>query len=194
MRSVVLVLLLAVSSFGAVIYSDNFDGSLPATSLNANVPGWDELNGTVDYLKGYPGISCRGNTGGCIDLDGSTGSAADFRSSTVFNLLAGNIYTLSYSFSGSQRNGLNSMTVSFGGETNTHTNIDAFAPYTMYSISVTPLANTTSQILFSHAGGDNIGLVLDDVRVDESAVVPEPSAILLACGGLGALLAFRKRK
>ena len=197
MRYLLLVLTFAVTSFGAVIYSDDFDALLTATVLNADVAGWEELNGTVDYLKsGFGGVSCRGGSGGCIDLDGSTGSAADFTSSATFNLLTGNTYTLTYWFSGSQRSGLDSMTVSFGGQTNTHANITAGAPFSQFSLVVVPLVNTTSNLVFSHAGGDNVGLVLDDVSLDASpaGVVPEPSSVLLLSGGLGILWAFRKRK
>jgi hypothetical protein len=196
MKHLLLSLTFAVTSFGALIHSDNFDASLPATTLNADIPDWDELDGTVDYLKnGFQSIGCRNGSSGCIDLDGSTGDAADLRSSALFNLTAGNIYTLTYWFSGSQRSGLDSMTVSFGGQTNTHVNIAASTPYTQFSIVVTPLSNTTSRILFSHSGGDNVGLVLDDVSLDESpaGVVPEPSSMILFSSGLALVWAFRKR-
>ena len=188
MRHVALVLTFALAivrpSFGATIFTDNFESSLPASVLNANVPGWVALNGTVDYLKNYGGLPCRGAA--CIDLDGSTSNAADFESATTFNLLAGNVYTLTYWFSGNSRGGLDSMTVSFGGLTNTHTNIPFNAPFTQFSIVVAPLVDTTSTILFSHAGGDNVGLLLDDVSLDGSlpAPVPEPSLLLLLGAGL----------
>ncbi|MBC7925831.1 MAG: PEP-CTERM sorting domain-containing protein [Bryobacteraceae bacterium] len=197
MKHLLLLLTFAATSFGAVIYSDDFDTSLPATVLNANVPGWEALNGTVDYGKnGAFGLSCRGGAGGCIDLDGTTRSAADFTSLATFNLLAGNTYTLTYWFSGSQRTGPDSMMVSFGGQTNTHADIPASAPFSQFSLLVAPLVDTTSNIVFSHAGGDDFGLILDDVSLDESpaGVVPEPSSLLLLSGGLGILWARRKRK
>jgi hypothetical protein len=196
MKSILTLLMLAVpSAFGATIFSDNFDASLPISTLNADVPGWDELNGTVDYLKSnaIQGIDCRGNAGGCIDLDGSTSNAADFTSTATFNLLAGNTYTLTYWFSGSQRSGLNTLTVAFGGETNVHSDVPANAPYTLGTLIVTPLVNSSSQIVFSNAGGDNVGLVLDDVALDESTVVPEPSALLLLGAGLAGLAVLRRR-
>ena len=198
MKKILVLLTVAIStSYGAVIFSEDFDASLPASALNANVPGWDELNGTVDYIRsGGFGIACRGGSGGCIDLDGSTSNAADFTSSMTFNLLAGTTYTLSYWFSGSQRSGLNSLTVAFGGGTSMHTDIPANAPFTLGTLMVTPVSNATSQIVFSNAGGDNIGLILDDVSLDASVpstVIPEPSSVLLLCSGLACAGLLRRR-
>lgn len=205
-RGLIITLALAVTfavvgerpSFAGPIFSDNFNSSLSTRTLNANVPGWQALEGTVDYIKsGGFGIACRGGSGGCIDLDGSSDNAGDFLTADLFTLLAGNTYTLTYWFSGNQRGGsADSMTVFFGGLTNTHSNIDPYAPFAQGTIVYQPLADTTSRIIFFHAGGDNLGLILDDVLLSGPAPtgVPDPGLTLLLLGmGLAGLRALRKR-
>jgi hypothetical protein len=187
-----LLALIATQCFAAVIFHDTFDASLPATQLNADIPNWTESNGTIDYIKDIDfGIRCLGNAGGCVDLDGSTGDAGDLMTSAPISLLAGYNYTLSYYLAGNQRNGpSDTLNVSFAGQTNSHT-LASNAPWTAYSITVAPVANASTAVLFSHVGGDNIGIILDSVVVEQT--VPEPSSIaLFGAGGLA--IAFLRRR
>jgi hypothetical protein len=85
------------------------------------------------------------------------------------------------------------MTVSFVGQVNVHNNIPFNAPFTQFFITVTPLSDTTSDIVFSHAGGDNFGLILDSVVLTETTVIPEPSTLAL-CGLALAGVAFLRRR
>jgi hypothetical protein len=186
-------LALAASAMpAAILFQDDFNSSLGATTFNADIPNWTESNGSIDYLKsGDFAITCLGGSGGCLDMDGTTSDGGDLTSAS-FNLVAGLTYQVSYYFSGNQRgSAADSMTVSFGGVTNTHTAIASSAPFTQFFINVTPLANTTTQLVFSHAGGDNFGLVLDDVVVAEG--VPEPSSAVLLGLGVTALALVRRR-
>lgn len=192
----VTLLLVAATCQAAVIFNDDFDSSLAASTLNADIPGWDELNGTVDYIKqgGY-GLTCAGGTGGCIDLDGSTFDAADFTSTAIFNLIAGRTYTLSFDISGNQRVGSDNISISFGGSVLNLT-LSVGAPYTTQQIVVTPGANTSSAIVFSNQGGDNFGAILDNVVLDEKigGAVPEPSTLaLMGIAGAAVLTLRRKR-
>ena len=50
MKHLLLLIPFAVTSFGAVIYSDNFDASLGNTTLNADVPGWHFLTGPLPEI------------------------------------------------------------------------------------------------------------------------------------------------
>lgn len=194
MKFLAIITMSIAPCFGAIIFNDNFDASLGATQLNADIPGWNEVNGTIDYIQnGAFGLACLGAAGGCIDLDGSTTDAGDLVSTTPFNLLAGNTYVLTYWISGNQRSGTDTLTVSFGGQTNTHTAIASSDPFTQFSITVTPLANTSSSINFSHAGGDNLGIMLDSVELDEQTGIPEPATMAMLAAGLAATALLRRR-
>jgi hypothetical protein len=190
--------LLALSANAAIVMSDNFNGNL-STQTNTPPSGWSQSNGSVDILlNGYLGLPCRGGTGACIDLDGSTGNAGDLAFNTTFLLTAGNTYTLTYWLAGSQRGDSNTVTVSLGGASQQHTLISS-TPYTQFSLVVNPLVNVNgAQIVFSHEGTDNLGLLLDDVSLDETtpttSAVPEPSSAALLAGGFAALAFLRRRR
>jgi hypothetical protein len=186
--------LVSATAPAAVLFDDNFDSSLGATALSAAVPGWTTTSGTVDYIKqGGFGLSCLGNTGGCIDLDGSTNDAGNFAVTAAFNLIAGVTYEVSYYLSGNQRNAPNdTVTVTFGGASNVHV-LSSASPYTQYVLSVTPLANLSTSLVISNAGGDNFGAMLDSVVVQDASAIPEPSTVALLGAGLAAL-AWRRRR
>ena len=183
----------------AILFSDNFDSSLGVTTLNAAVPGWTTTDGTVDYIKsgGY-GITCVGATGGCIDLDGSTGdSASPFETSSSFSYVAGRFYTLSFRLSGNQRIRASTdiIDVEFGPISETIGPVSGADPFTLYTFSVFAMSSGSSTIRFANAGGDNVGAILDDVKLEETikggGEVPEPSSFALL--GLGVVgLAARK--
>ncbi len=62
--------------------------------------------GAVDLVRsGDFGLRCPGNTGSCIDLDGSINSAGGLRTINAFSFGAGDRVTLSFDFSGNQRGG-----------------------------------------------------------------------------------------
>jgi MYXO-CTERM domain-containing protein len=186
----------------AVLLQDNFDSDSPSSVLNFNaLVNWTVDNGTIDYIRsGGFGIGCVGGSGGCLDMDGSTGNAGRIVSRSTFGFGAGLTYTLSAMISGNQRGGA-SDTVTFGLlDATTLAVVDslttsALAPgaaFAMFSDSYTGLSGSY-RLFFEGVGGDNIGAILDNVVFSDSssgASVSEPGTLalaglaLLAAGGL----------
>jgi hypothetical protein len=183
-------------AFGAILFSDDFNGNA-ATALNTAPIGWTQSSGTVDILlNGYVGLPCVGGTGACVDLDGSTSDAAVLTSNTTLDLTAGILYELTYFLAGSQRGDSNTVHVSFAGVTQDHT-LASSAAYAQFTLAVTPGADMAAQaIVFDHEGGNNFGLLLDNVQVEsiDATAVPEPAMMLLMGAALAGLSLIRRRK
>ncbi|MCG8312950.1 MAG: PEP-CTERM sorting domain-containing protein [Pseudomonadales bacterium] len=181
-----LALSLSTSASAAVIFEDNFDSEagLPGQhALNYNsFSNWSVTNGTVDVVSsGGWGISCVDGTGKCVDLDGSTGDAGIFTSSAL--TLGPGDYLLSFDISGNQRNHrADSLAVTLGGFFSDSYDLASNSPWTTITHAFTVAAATTSSFVFNHSGGDNIGIMLDNVSL-HSVEIPEPSSILIF--GLG---------
>jgi hypothetical protein len=187
----------------ALLFTDNFNAEPPVSSvLNYNAfANWNVSNGTVDLIvSGQFSIDCAGGVGKCVDMDGSGSNAGRIDTKTTFNLAPGD-YVLSFSASGNQRltTALNdSMTFGFDGITSSATISDPNAPFATFTLPFTLSVTTSGTVFFEHAGGDNIGIILDNVVLesrDTPGGVPEPSVLLLmgvaaAAGAIG----FRRRR
>jgi hypothetical protein len=192
MKKLLLATTLLAASFGVNAASisslnDNFD-SISSSVLNipsSGLANWDVLNGTVDAVStpNVWDISCSGT---CIDLDGSSNNAGELVSK--FGFSAGQ-YKLSFDLSGNQRNAANDdLIVTFGNYTQSF-NLASTAAWTNILISLVNV-NEGDKLSFSHAGGDNIGILLDNVSV---SAVPIPAAAFLFAPALLGFMGLRRK-
>ena len=188
----------------ATVFTDNFNGV--SSSLNTAPAGWQVVSGTgtVDTIaNGGFGIICLGATGGCVDLDGSSSNAGYLRTTATFGFSSGGDYSLTAYLSGNQRGG-SSDSLNFGisdGSSNlcstAVSGVAPSAPFAQYTCFFTAASSFSGFIFFDHAGGDNIGMILDDVRLESrgnGTSVPEPGSLVLLGLGLAGLGLSRRRK
>jgi hypothetical protein len=190
-------------SIAATLFSDDFD--LNTSGPNRTPSGWSTTAGAVDIVgPGYFPDLCYG-VGRCIDMDGSIGAAGTIRTASVFDLVAGGAFTLSFRYSWNYFNASipNTMTFGVGGFTDTMTT-SGTRPGDWLSRSFAFTGDgSTGAIVFRHLGGDNGGIIIDDVRLEGplpgqgqtggTSPVPLPAAGWLLLAGLGALVAARRR-
>lgn len=202
MGALTLSLAMVGTANATIIFEDNFDsynGGMGALNYTGFSPTWSVMDGTVDLIgNGYYDF-LPGN-GLYVDLDGSSSNAGIMGH---LESLAPGDYTLSFDLAGNQRNSASELTtaniaVLLGSGTAASTNISLAqnVGFTTYSLdfSITDLVDpSVVMISFGAAGGDNIGMLLDNVVLEDRMSVPEPGVLsLLALGLLGA--GFSRRK
>jgi hypothetical protein len=193
--------LFAVSTGAQAAFFDNFDGyagqgvnPYPNSYLNwTGGGGWTITSGTVDLVaNGDFSLTCFGNGGKCIDLDGSTK-----QSGLLFNgasLTANTTYVLSFEMSGNQRQTqIDNVTVKFGTSTAVFAvpGSAGVSTFNVYTLAYTPSSTQSATISFQDDSTNNIGAILDNVSVD---AVPLPASGWLLLSAVGALGVFGRKR
>lgn len=176
-----LFVLASSAQAATTVFADNFDAN--GGGLDAVPAGWTVSGGTVDIIGAGTGFDYVPNSGKFIDLDGTTYSAGTL--SVALNLTAGQQYSASFDLAGNHVNSsLESVTASFGTSSGAYS-LTRDAGWTGYTLSFTPTTSGLYTLSFKNAGGDNVGMLLDNVKV--AAAVPEPETYAMLLAGLGVL-------
>jgi hypothetical protein len=192
------LVLTSVTAFGmatsnaasaAILLQDSFNGENGGVGqLNYNTfTNWNVQGGTVDLIGNNFFDLLPGN-GLYLDTDGSTGNAGILTSRTAFTFNPGDVVDLSFRLAGDRRNnGLNSVIVSLGSLLNETFTLPSNQPFTSFTRTINVSSLTTANLAFEGVGGDNFGILLDDVTLSRTTSVPEPSSWLgaLALGVVG---------
>jgi hypothetical protein len=181
----------ASSASALVIFEDNFDTENGGVGvLNySGFDNWTVSDGTVDligngYFDFFPG------NGLYVDMDGSTNNAGIMTSGIY---LAAGAYTLQFDLAGNQRNDAGeqvNVSVVMGSVFNNSYSLTRYDPFQTFTETIDVAADGNYFLQFEGVGGDNIGMLLDNVKI---ASVPEPATMLLV--GIGFLgLAIGRKK
>lgn len=177
----------SAASAATVIFEDNFDGE--AYGLNQGLNNWAVSDGTIDVIgTGFFEIA---GPGTYLDMDGSTRNAGRITTLAVFNVVAGEAYSLAFDY-GKNGSGAETLSFGFGGWTDSLAlAAGAMAGFSSVVYNFTASVTGQTSLFFENSGGDNQGALLDNVSL---SAVPLPAGGLMLIGGLAALAALRRRK
>ena len=189
-----LIAALVVPAMAAPIFFDDFNSENGGKEeLNyTGFANWKVTDGTVDLIGNGGKFDFLPGNGLYVDMDGSTGQAGRMISSNAIQLTAGT-YELSYMLAGNQRNTANEtvhVNVYAGVSAASHS-LSKMDPFTVFKQRFTLDSDQSITISFQGVGGDNIGMLLDNVKL---SAVPAPGAILLTGIGTSLVGWLRRRR
>lgn len=172
-----------------ILLDEDFDaenGGAPALNYTT-FANFTVTSGAVDLIGNGQFDFFPGN-GLYVDLDGTTNAAGTLASET-FNLQPGLVYTLEFDLGNSddQFGGGsfdNTMLLSVGSVISETFNRTELTPFQTITRQFSVTAPETAQVIFAHEGGDNLGLLIDNVRL---TVVPEPASLVLLLATIAGL-------
>jgi hypothetical protein len=152
-----------------VLLFDNFDAENGGAGV-LNWKGWTNWNvasGCVD-LVGNGLYDVQRNNGLYMDLDGTCQSAGTVETKTEFSLAPGS-YVLEFWLAGNQRfESSDTVVVSLGSLLNERIVMGNSEPFRLFTRPVSVASQTAARLRFAHAGGDDRGVLLDQLRLRRS--------------------------
>jgi len=184
----------AGTAMADIVFTDNFDTENGgAWALNfSSFTQWTVLDGTVDLIGVGSPYDFQPGNGLYVDMDGSTGDAGRMLSSVALNLDVGD-YELRFDLAGNHRSGTTEqvdVSVSVGGIVSQSYSLAQTDPFQEFVLPFSVASLSSASITFEGLGGDNIGMLLDNVQL---VSVPAPAAPILVGLGL-ALVGWIKRR
>lgn len=147
---------------------DDFDSENGGRSTDnyTGFANWEVVAGSVDLVgTGIYDDFLPPENGLGVDLDGTTRQAGTLRSRTAFELMPGD-YVLSFQLAGSPRiSDPNTVVISLGAVYRESFTLAQLEPLRTITRSVSVPAHTSARLEFAHQGGDNYGILLDNVTL-----------------------------
>ena len=201
-----------------VLFSQDFN-SLPQVLGTTTVPGFT-VTGTVDIVtNGNFGISCVGNTGACLDIDGTPGPGRI--QSNEISFVAGRAITISFDLGGNQRDNVTDdfefgtsfdqtlalsnfsacfytfgcsapVNIPFASGIFAGFSVEGTDPWRSVFLTFTPATSGSLLLDFYSNSADNVGPLLDNVLVSQA--VPEPASWAMLIAGFGLVGAAARRR
>lgn len=164
---------------GLRVFADAFDPENGGHGqLNfASFARWTVSDGSVDLIGNGLFDFLPGN-GLYVDLDGSTGNAGRLATRTPVAVAPGS-YRLLFRLSGSRRGGTDTVTVRLGDLIEQDITLASREPFTQFSLPFVVTSSTALDLSFENHGGDNMGLLLDDISIADECFLAQsgdPSA------------------
>ena len=182
----------ATSSAVPVFYDDFDSENSGLYQLNYNnFANWEVTDGTVDLIGVGSPWDWFPEHGLYVDMDGSTGDAGIMTSNI---LLEAGQYSLRFDLAGNQRASTPEevfVRVAMGSLLDETYSLGRTDPFQTFVETIIVPTATTVALSFEGSGGDNIGMLLDNVEISP---VPEPATMLLLGSGLIGLAAVGRKK